>query len=80
MRGPEFKLGPSSLEDRDAALAPARGEDFCRAGAHAIASLHEPIVAANVASIIGGRIILPLIDSTTMAANSRAASRLNSTS
>ena len=80
MREPETKSGPSSRGDRDAALDPARGEDLCRAGAPAMASPHGPIVAATVGPIIGGRIILPLIDSTTMAANSRAASRLNSTS
>ena len=79
MRESEIEPGASSLGVRDAVLAPASDEDFRQASAGG-ASPHEQMLAAAVGCIISGRIILPLIDSTTMAANSRAASRLNSTS
>jgi hypothetical protein len=80
MRESEIEAGPSSLGDRDAVLAPAGGEDFRRESAGGVASPYELLIVVATGCIIGGRIILPLIDSTTMAANSRAASRLNSTS
>jgi hypothetical protein len=76
----EIESGPSSLGDRDAVLVPASGEDFRRASMVGVASPYELVIATATGCIIGGRIILPLIDNTTMAANSRAASRLNSTS
>jgi hypothetical protein len=80
MRESEIEPGSSSLGVRDAGLAPASGEEIRRASADGMASPHGQTLAAVAGCIIGGRIILPLIDSTTMAANSRAASRLNSTS
>jgi hypothetical protein len=80
IRESEIEPGPSSLGVRDAVLTPASDEDFRRASTGGGASPHEQMLAAAAGCIIGGRIILPLIDSTTMAANSKAASRLNSTS